>query len=69
VAIPLGTDHRHLPVRIRRPQDARDAQADARTAGGVPTIVYGYFALLLVTPLLQKIFPACPASTCCRPAW
>ena len=25
---------------------------------GVPTIVYGYFALLLVTPLLQKLIPS-----------
>lgn len=24
---------------------------------GVPTVVYGYFALLFVTPVLQKIFP------------
>jgi phosphate transport system permease protein len=24
---------------------------------GIPTIVYGYFALLFVTPLLQQIFP------------
>jgi len=24
---------------------------------GIPTIVYGYFALVTVTPLLQKIFP------------
>lgn len=28
---------------------------------GVPTIVFGYFALLLVTPMLQKIFPQLPA--------
>ena len=28
--------------------------------GGVPTIVYGYFALLFVTPLLQKIYPELP---------
>ena len=28
---------------------------------GVPTIVFGYFALLLVTPLLQKIFPELPS--------
>ena len=28
---------------------------------GVPTIVFGYFALLLVTPLLQKIFPDLPS--------
>ena len=26
----------------------------------VPTVVYGYFALLFVTPLLQKIFPDMP---------
>jgi phosphate transport system permease protein len=25
---------------------------------GVPTIVYGYFALLFITPLLQKVFPS-----------
>jgi len=25
---------------------------------GIPTIVYGYFALTFVTPLLQKIFPS-----------
>ena len=28
--------------------------------GGVPTIVYGYFALLFVTPLLQKFYPELP---------
>ena len=28
--------------------------------GGVPTVVYGYFALLFVTPLLQQIFPELP---------
>lgn len=27
---------------------------------GVPTVVYGYFALLLVTPMLQKIYPGLP---------
>jgi len=27
---------------------------------GVPTVVFGYFALLFVTPLLQKIFPELP---------
>ncbi len=27
---------------------------------GVPTIVFGYFALLFVTPLLQKIIPGLP---------
>ena len=27
---------------------------------GVPTIVYGYFALLFVTPILQKLIPSLP---------
>lgn len=27
---------------------------------GVPTVVYGYFALLLVTPMLQTIYPELP---------
>ena len=30
---------------------------------GVPTVVYGYFALLFVTPALQKIFPTSRALT------
>lgn len=28
--------------------------------GGVPTIVFGYFALITVTPILQKFFPSLP---------
>ena len=28
--------------------------------GAVPTVVYGYFALLMVTPFLQKIIPGLP---------
>jgi len=28
--------------------------------GGIPTIVFGYFALLIVTPLLQRILPDLP---------
>ncbi|MDP5240022.1 phosphate ABC transporter permease subunit PstC [Uliginosibacterium sp. 31-16] len=28
--------------------------------GGVPTIVFGYFALITVTPILQKIYPDLP---------
>ncbi len=26
----------------------------------MPTIVYGYFALVFMTPLLQKIYPGLP---------
>lgn len=28
---------------------------------GVPTVVFGYFALLFVTPMLQKVFPGLPS--------
>ncbi len=28
--------------------------------GGIPTIVFGYFALLMVTPLLQRLIPELP---------
>ena len=36
---------------------------------GVPTVVYGYFALLFVTPLLQQCHSrAWPASTRSAPA-
>ena len=28
--------------------------------GAVPTVVYGYFALLIITPLLQKLIPGLP---------
>jgi len=28
--------------------------------GGIPTVVYGYFALLFVTPLLQTLLPGLP---------
>ena len=32
---------------------------------GIPTIVYGYFALLFVTPFLQQFIPDSPDSTRC----
>ncbi|MDZ7747866.1 MAG: hypothetical protein U5K43_02715 [Halofilum sp. (in: g-proteobacteria)] len=36
---------------------------------GIPTVVYGYFALLFVTPLLQLVFPGSADSICSRPGW
>lgn len=57
VAIPLGTIialylSEFAPFRVREV-----AKPFLEMLGGVPTIVYGYFALLFVTPLLQKIHP------------
>ena len=60
VAIPLGTIiaiylSEFAPFSVREV-----AKPFLELLGGIPTIVYGYFALLFVTPLLQKIFPGLP---------
>lgn len=34
---------------------------------GVPTVIYGYFALLFVTPLLQKLLPGLPGFNALSP--
>ncbi len=63
VAIPLGTIiaiylSEFAPFTVREV-----AKPFLEMLGGVPTIVYGYFALLFVTPLLQKLFPSLPGFT------
>ena len=60
VAIPLGTIiaiylSEFAPFAVREV-----AKPFLEMLGGVPTIVYGYFALLFVTPLLQMIYPDLP---------
>jgi len=60
VAIPLGTIlaiylSEFAPFRVREV-----AKPFLEMLGGVPTIVYGYFALLFVTPLLQRLYPDLP---------
>jgi phosphate transport system permease protein len=60
VAIPLGTViaiylSEFAPFSVREV-----AKPFLEMLGGVPTIVYGYFALLFVTPLLQKFIPGLP---------
>ena len=60
IAIPLGTViaiylSEFAPFRLREL-----AKPFLELLGGVPTIVYGYFALLFVTPLLQRIYPELP---------
>jgi phosphate transport system permease protein len=60
IAIPLGTIiaiylSEFAPFRLREV-----AKPFLELLGGIPTIVYGYFALLFVTPLLQKIYPELP---------
>jgi phosphate transport system permease protein len=60
IAIPLGTIiaiylSEFAPFRVREL-----AKPFLELLGGVPTIIYGYFALLFVTPLLQLIYPGLP---------
>lgn len=58
VAAPLGILtaiflSEYAPDRLRR-----TLKPILEVLAGVPTIVYGYFALLFVTPLLQKFIPS-----------
>jgi phosphate transport system permease protein len=60
VAVPLGTViaiylSEFAPFSVREV-----AKPFLEMLGGIPTIVYGYFALLFVTPLLQIFFPGLP---------
>jgi phosphate transport system permease protein len=60
VAIPMGTViaiylSEFAPFTVREV-----AKPILELLGGVPTIIYGYFALLFVTPLLQTIWPDLP---------
>jgi len=60
VAIPLGTITA-IYLSEFAPFSVREiAKPFLELLGGVPTVVYGYFALLFVTPLLQKIIPGLP---------
>jgi phosphate transport system permease protein len=60
IAIPLGTViaiylSEFAPFKVRE-----IAKPFLELLGGVPTIVYGFFALLFVTPILQWFYPAMP---------
>jgi phosphate transport system permease protein len=60
VAIPLGLVtaiylSEFAPHRVRE-----TVKPFLELLEGVPTVVYGYFALLFVTPLLQKLYPDLP---------
>ena len=60
VAIPLGTI---IAIYLSEfaPFSLREiAKPFLELLGGIPTIVFGYFALLFVTPLLQTIWPSLP---------
>jgi len=60
IAIPLGTVIAIYLSEFAAFRVREVAKPFLELLGGVPTIVYGYFALLFVTPLLQKLYPDLP---------
>lgn len=57
VAIPLGTVSAAFLSEYVRPGIREVMKPLLELLAAVPTVVYGYFALLFVTPLLQKLNP------------
>jgi len=60
VAIPVGTV---IAIYLSEFADSRVrevAKPVLELLGGIPTIVFGYFALLVVTPILQVVLPGLP---------
>lgn len=58
VAIPLGTVAAAFLSEYIRPSFREILKPMLELLAAVPTVVYGYFALLFVTPLLQKVIPS-----------
>jgi len=61
VAIPLGTLAAIYLAEFAGHRVREIFKPTLEMLGGVPSVVYGYFALLLVTPLLQLLFPDMPS--------
>ena len=60
VAIPLGTLLAIYLSEFAEPRFREVVKPMLELLSAVPTVVYGYFALLTLTPLLQKIYPDLP---------
>jgi phosphate transport system permease protein len=60
VAIPVGTIIAIYLSEFASHHLRETVKPVLELLGAVPTVVYGYFALLMVTPLLQKIWPDLP---------
>ncbi|MES2013434.1 MAG: phosphate ABC transporter permease subunit PstC [Pseudomonadota bacterium] len=60
VAVPLGTIGAIYLSEFATHKTREIVKPILELLVGVPTVVFGYFALLFVTPMLQKIFPDLP---------
>lgn len=57
VAVPLGTITAIYLSEFANHKTRETIKPILELLVGVPTVVFGYFALMLVTPLIQKIYP------------
>lgn len=60
IAIPLGTIIAIYLSEFAGHRTRETLKPILELLSGVPTIIFGYFALLFVTPLIQKIYPDLP---------
>ena len=60
IAIPLGTIIAIYLSEFAGHKTRETLKPLLELLSGVPTIIYGYFALLFITPLLQKVIPGLP---------
>lgn len=60
VAVPLGLTIAIYISEFASPRLREIIKPILELLGAVPTVVFGYFALIVVTPLLQKIYPDLP---------
>jgi phosphate transport system permease protein len=60
IAIPLGTIIAIYLSEFASYRTREILKPALELLSGVPTIIYGFFALLVVTPLIQKIYPELP---------
>jgi phosphate transport system permease protein len=60
VAVPLGTTIAIYLSEFAPHQIRETVKPILELLGAVPTVVYGYFALTMVTPLLQRLMPDLP---------
>ena len=60
IAIPLGTIIAIYLSEFAGHKTRESLKPALELLSGVPTIIYGYFALLVVTPLIQRVYPDLP---------
>lgn len=58
VSIPLGLGSAVFLTQFTSKRVQRIVMPLIEVLGGIPTVVYGYFALMTLTPALQKVFPS-----------